>query len=118
MIANQKEELDAATSEIDALKKELEAAELMRFGSPKVIEDELKELKAFYALNERLTGAAHALEYALKDLRRLKLRRKQSIEVAMLVDLADKNLNALRVEVYNQTPKDEVVRARSNAKNT
>lgn len=118
VIANQKEELDAATSEIDALKKELEAAELMRFGSPKVIEDELKELKAFYALNERLTGAAHALEYALKDLRRLKLRRKQSIEVAMLVDLADKNLNALRVEVYNQTPKDEVVRARSNAKNT
>jgi predicted XRE-type DNA-binding protein len=118
VIAGQKEDLDKANSEVDALKKELEAAELMRFGSPKVIEDELKELKAFYALNERLSGASHALEYALKDLRRLKLRRKQALEIAKLVELADQNLNALRVEVYNQAPKDENVKVRSTAKNS
>lgn len=117
VIATQKEDLDKANDEIDSLKKELEAAELMRFGSPKIIEDELKELKAFYALNERLSGAAHALDYALKDLRKLKLRRKQAIEISMLVEQADKNLNALRVEVYSQAPKDEMVKARSNTKN-
>ncbi|MEC8067801.1 MAG: hypothetical protein VX154_08085 [Pseudomonadota bacterium] len=117
VIATQKEDLDRANGEIDALKKELEAAELMRFGSPKVVEDELKQLKAFYAMNERVAGAAHALEYALKDLRKLKLRRKQALEVAQLIELADKHLNALRVETYNQAPKDEVIKARSNAKN-
>lgn len=114
VISTQKNDLENALGEIDALKKEIEAAELMRFGSPKIVEDVLKELKAFYAVSERISGASNALAHAVKDLRKLKLGRKQALEVKMLMEDIDKFSNALRVEVINQLPRNnDGVRASS-----
>ncbi len=111
VISMQKDDLNNAQDEIAALKKEIEAAELMRFGSPKVVEDVLKELKAFYAINERIAGASHALSCAVKDVRRTKLGRKHALEIQALMEEVDKNLNALRVEVVGQAPKMESARS-------
>ncbi|MFT7144305.1 MAG: hypothetical protein ACI9TY_000397 [Alphaproteobacteria bacterium] len=113
VISTQKDDLNNAHSEIDALKKEIEAAELMRFGSPKVVEDVLKELKAFYAVSERIIGASSALAHAAKDLRKLKLSRKHALEIKQLMEDVDKYSNILRVEVVSQVPRSEGIRASS-----
>lgn len=116
VITTQKSDLEKAQQEIDSLKKEMEAAELMRFGNPKAIEDELRELKAFYAVSERVSSSIIGLSYALKDLRRLKLRRKHVLELKGLLEEADKQVNALRVEVVNQSPTNAPAKFRSSVK--
>lgn len=101
VITAQGEDIDKYRTEIDALKRELEAAELMKFGNPQAVEDELKELKKFYAVTERVSGAIHALSVASKDVRRLKLRRTHVLELQNLMEDLDRQFNALRVEVVS-----------------
>ena len=101
VITQQTDELQASRDEVESLKRELEASELMKFSSPKVIEAELKQLKAFYQVSERMAGAKQALTHATKDMQRMHLSRKQSLELNSLFDEVDQALNTLRVSIVN-----------------
>jgi ParB-like chromosome segregation protein Spo0J len=99
IITRQTEELTEAQAEIEALKKELDAAELTRFGDPAAIQEALKELKAFYALTERVGAAGQHAKQAARQVRQLKLTRKQLREVQQHMDELEEKVNALRVEL-------------------
>jgi disulfide oxidoreductase YuzD len=99
IITRQTEELTDAQAEIEALKKELDAAELTRFGDPATIQEALKELKAFYALTERVGAAGQHVKQAARQVRQLRLTRKQLGEVQQLMDELEEKVNALRVEL-------------------
>ncbi len=104
VINRQTDDLVQAFNEIERLKKELQAAELSRFGSPEALDVLMKEMRAYYAVSERVSGAVHGLEIAAKDLAKLELRRQQHIEVAELIDTLDQHVNALRVALVNKGP--------------
>ena len=87
---------------MDALRRELEAAELMRYGNPKAVEEELKQLKQFYAFTERLAGAAHSLDSAAGEVRKVDLRRKQLLETFDLLETVERALNTLRLELVGR----------------
>ncbi len=102
VINNQAEELTQAKEEVDRLKRELEAAELVRFGSPKAVEEELKLLKRYYGVTERFSSAIHSISYGTKSLRRLDLKRNQLLEMTNLMEELESVLNTMRVELYNK----------------
>lgn len=102
VISTQTEQLAHTKSEVDALRRELEAAELMRYGNPKAVEEELKQLKQFYAFTERLAGAAHSLDAAAGEVRKVDLRRKQLLETFDLLETVERALNTLRLELVGR----------------
>ena len=102
VINNQREQLNQTRTEADTLKRELDAAELMKFGNSKSIEDELKQVRQFYQISERMAGAHQGLESASQAIRRTELRRSQIIELVNLLDGLEKNLNDLRLEIHNR----------------
>ncbi len=99
VITSLREELDKVKADSEALKKELDAAELMKFGNPKAIEEELENLKRFYGVTERLTGATHNLKKASREINKVPLKRKQLVEVDEIMDSLEEALNAFRVTV-------------------
>lgn len=102
VINTQAEELTDAKEEIDRLKRELDTAELVRFGSPKAVEEELKMLKRYYGITERFSSAIHGVTQGSKSLRRIELKRNQLLEVTHLMEELESALNTLRVELYNK----------------
>ena len=102
VINNQAEELTDAKEEVERLKRELDAAELVRFGSPKAVEEELKMLKRYYGLTEIFSAAIHGVTQGTKALRRVDLKRSQLLEVTNLMEELETVLNTLRVELYNK----------------
>ncbi|MDD9911433.1 MAG: hypothetical protein OXQ96_00100, partial [Alphaproteobacteria bacterium] len=102
VIARQTEELSEAKTEIEALKKELEALELIQYGDKSTVQEILKEFKDFYALTERVAGAAQAARQAGKQVRQTQLSRKQVLEVQEIVDQLEQHVNVLRVELTNK----------------
>lgn len=105
VITQQTEDLQSAREEIEVLKKELEASELMKFSSPQVIEEELKKLKAFYDVSERMAGAKQALAGASNSMKRLVLTRKQNLELSVLYDELEQSMNVLRLSLMNSVDK-------------
>lgn len=103
VIAKQTEEITESRSHIEGLKREVEALELMRFGDKGAMEEALKEMKQFFAVTERMAGAAHNLAMAAGELRRVELKRKQMSELTDLMDTVEKHLNTLRLELLNKT---------------
>lgn len=101
VITSQSEEIERYRAEAEALRRELEAAELMKFGSTKAVEDELKELKKAYAVIERVKGASYGLSQAVKDIRRVRLRRSHMLELQSLMEEMESQFNALRVEIIS-----------------
>ena len=99
VITNLREELDKVKADSEGLKKELDAAELMKFGNPKAIEEELENLKRFYGITERLSGATHSLKKASRDINKVPLKRKQVVEIDELMDSLEEALNTFRVTV-------------------
>jgi ParB-like chromosome segregation protein Spo0J len=102
VINSQREQLNQTRSEADILKRELEASELIKFGNPKAIEDELKQVRQFYQISERMAGAQQGMEGAAQAVRRTELRRNQVVELVALMDELEKALNALRLEIHNR----------------
>jgi ParB-like chromosome segregation protein Spo0J len=102
VISQQAEVLSEAQQEIEMLKKELEAADLVKFGDKKTLETELKKFKDYFRFTERLSGAAHALKYAAKELDVLDLQRKQMLEINDLYEAVDEELNKLRLTLHNR----------------
>ena len=99
IVSQQAEQLKDAEEQISMLQKELDAAELTKFGTPDAIEKELKQLRAFYRVTERLSGATHALGSVAKDVGRLQLTRKQSLELKTLYERLDEAHNHVRVSL-------------------
>lgn len=102
VINRQTEDITAARSEIEILKKELEAAELTKYGDESSVKEALKELKSFISLTERMAAATLNAMQATKAMRPLKLTRSQLVEVQELLDTLDQHTNALRLEVSNK----------------
>lgn len=106
VINRQNTELQDVRTELDDTKRQLEAAELASIGTnEKVIETELKQLRAFYAITERLSGANQAVKQANKDVLKLDMRRSQINELQDLIESTEENLNKLRVEVVRRSGK-------------
>ena len=79
VITRQTKELVDTQAEIDRLKRELEAAELIQYGDKAVLESAFKQLRAFYALSERLAAAKHGIINVNKDIRAIELRAAQTL---------------------------------------
>lgn len=106
VINRQNEELQDSRTELEDLKRQLEAAELASVGTnEKAIETELKQLRAFYSVTERVSAIQNGAEQAVKAVRPLDLRRSQLNELQDLIDNAESTLNKLRVEVLRKTGK-------------
>jgi|GEM_PF-1323669 len=102
VITRQTNELVEARNQVDKLKRELEAAELIKYGDSKAQENAFKQLRQFYALTERLAAAQHSITIANKDIRGIDLHRKQFTELNTLIDTLEKELNTLRVEMLTK----------------
>lgn len=102
VIKTQRDELAAGKTEVETLKRELEALELMKFGSQKAIEQELEGLRQFYAVTERLAGARHGIATATTQISRIELRRKQVLELLRMMEELEEALNTLRLELHNR----------------
>lgn len=102
VIKTQRDELSSTKTEVETLKRELEALELMKFGSQKAIEQELENLRQFYTVTERLSGAKHGIAAATTQLGRVELRRKQVLELLRMMEGLEEVLNTLRVELHNR----------------
>lgn len=101
IISSQTEALTNAQTEIEQLKKELQAAELIKFGDEKTLKAELKQMKDFYALVERLAGAKQAVQAANKALQENQnLRRGQWLEIQQLHDELAQLVESLRISLH------------------
>ncbi len=101
VINQQREELTDIKGEAEALRREVEAAELIKFGNPKAMEQELKQLRDFFTVSERLASAIKSIQHAGKDLARIDVRRKQVVELNSLFGELEKSMNTLRLEIHN-----------------
>lgn len=101
VINQQREELSDIRGEAEALRRELEAAELIKFGNPKAMEQEMKQLREFLAVSERLAAATNGIQRAGKEISRLDIRRKQAVELTQFSENLEKALNTLRLEIHN-----------------
>ena len=105
VITQQTDDLKKVQEESELLKKELEAAELMKFASPDLIESEMKSLKQFYGVCERMAGANYTFEQLAKEIGRLTFSRKQKIELQHIFDDVETKVNKLRIAIINNTVK-------------
>ena len=118
VIRSQREELAAVKGESEALRRELEALELMKFGSQKSIEQELEQMRQFYSLTERLAGAKNGITTAANNIGRAELRRKQVVELVNMLEGLESALNTLRLEIHNRSAQLGVARRGESAEKT
>lgn len=105
VLAQQAQEMRTLQEESELLKKELEAAELKKFANPEQLENEIKGLKTFYGICERMAGANYAFDKLSKEIARLTFSRKQKIELQHLFEDVEKKVNKLRIAIINNTVK-------------
>lgn len=101
VINAQNDRIEEFEEEIERLKRELEASELLKFGNQESIEQELKNLKSYYLVTERIAGAFQALTQAARQVRRIPMRRSQYLELSDLFDKLESSVNQLRLELLN-----------------
>lgn len=102
VINQQREELSELKSEAETLRREVEAAELIKFGDSKALDEEIKQIRAFFAITERLSAAIKGTDLARKDLTRTDVRRNQASELVRLMEEMEKSVNTLRLEIHNR----------------
>lgn len=103
VVARQTEEITTLKQEVEALKREIQAHDLMKYGDETTINGLMKEFKAFYALMERLVGAAYQLDRGAKALRGQPLSYNQAAELQQQVDAMESSLTAIRLELSAKT---------------
>ncbi|MFZ2586563.1 MAG: ParB N-terminal domain-containing protein [Alphaproteobacteria bacterium] len=102
VVARQTSEITDLKQQLDALKRELQAHDLLKYGDEATVAGLMKEIKGFYAVVERLAGASYQLDKAHKSLRGQPLSYKQIQEVQTLTDTMEASLSALRVELSSK----------------
>lgn len=103
IVTRQTQELTELRQQVDGLKRELQAHDLMKFGDEATVAGLMKEVKVFYALVERLASASYQLDKSAKSLRGLPLTYKQTAEVQQQLDGMESILSSLRVELGNKS---------------
>lgn len=96
-ITSQTTQLYELKQQLESFKRELEAQALMQHGDAATMASYLKEIKAFYAVQERLAAAAHQLEKAQSQLRSQHLTHRQTIELEQILEKIAATQNAIRV---------------------
>jgi ParB-like chromosome segregation protein Spo0J len=104
-IASQTGQIHDLRQQLESYKREIEAQTLMQHGDAATMANYLKEIKAFYAVQERLAGAIHQLEKTHAALRSLHLTHRQAMELEQLLEKVAAAHTALRVAlVKSPTP--------------
>ena len=99
VITRQTQEITELKQQLDGLKRELQAHDLLKYGDEATVAGLMKEIKAFYALVERLAGASYQVDKAGKALRGQPLSYRQVHEVQQQVDTLEAALGVIRVEL-------------------
>lgn len=104
-ITSQTSQIHDLRQQLESYKREIEAQALMQHGDAATMANYLKEIKAFYAVQERMAGAVHQLEKTHTSLRGLNLTHRQTMELEQLLEKVAAAHTALRVAlVKNPTP--------------
>lgn len=98
-ITSQTNQLHELRQQVEGLKRELEAQTLLQHGDAATMAAYLKEIKAFYAVQERLASAIHQVEKTHGQLRSMHLTHKQTLEIEQLLDKLAAAHTALRVSL-------------------
>lgn len=101
-IARQTQDLVDVKSQLDALKREMESHELLKYGDKATTEQFMKEVRQFYAMVERLASAVYHTEKVARQIRGLPLTARQTVELNQQVEQLSTHLNALRVELVTK----------------
>lgn len=102
-ITAQTSQLYEMKQQLESLKRELEAQSLLQHGDAATMAAYLKEIKSFYAVQERLAAAAHQLEKAQSQLRSQHLTHRQTLELEQVLEKIAATHNAIRVTLV-KTP--------------
>ncbi|PZP39328.1 MAG: hypothetical protein DI585_04425 [Pseudomonas fluorescens] len=96
-IASQTGQIHDLRQQVESYKRELEAQSLLQHGDAATMANYLKEIKAFYAVQERLASAIHQLEKTQAQLRSLHLTHRQTVELEQLLEKVAAAHTSLRV---------------------
>ncbi len=102
-IAGQTSQLHEMRSQLESLKRELEAQALLQVADDATLASYLKEIKAFYSLQERYAAALHHLESANRQLRSLPLTHRQARELEGLLESVAAAHTQARVQLAKPT---------------
>jgi ParB-like chromosome segregation protein Spo0J len=104
-IASQTTQIHDLRQQVESFKREMEAQSLLQHGDSATMANYLKEIKAFYAVQERLAGAIHQLEKTQTAIRSLHLTHRQTLELEQMLEKVASVHTALRVAlVKSPTP--------------
>ncbi|TKW60945.1 MAG: hypothetical protein DI628_08660 [Blastochloris viridis] len=110
-ITSQTSQIHDLRQQVESYKRELEAQTLLQHGDAATMANYMKELKAFYAVQERLASAIHQLEKTHTAVRSLNLTHRQTVELEQLLEKVASLQTALRVQlVKSPTPTPENTR--------
>ncbi|MFO0500394.1 MAG: ParB/RepB/Spo0J family partition protein [Pseudomonadota bacterium] len=98
-IGSQAVQLQELRGAVESLKRELEAQALMQVADEASVASYVKDMKAFYALQERLAAAKHQLEAAGRQWRSLNLTHRQNRELEPMLEAIATLHTALRVQL-------------------
>lgn len=101
-IVSQTSQIHDLRQQVDSFKRELEAQNLMQHGDAATMANYLKEIKAFYAVQERIAGAIHQLEKTQTALRSINLTHRQTMELEQMLEKVAAVQNALRVALVKK----------------
>ncbi len=102
-ITSQTSQIHDLRQQVESYKRELEAQTLLQHGDAATMANYMKELKAFYAVQERLASAIHQLEKTQTAVRSLNLTHRQTVELEQLLEKVASLQTALRVQLV-KTP--------------
>ncbi len=103
-IASQTSQLHDLRQQLESYKRELEAQSLLQHGDAATMANYLKEMKAFYAVQERLASAIYQLEKTQTAVRSLNLTHRQTVELEHLLEKIATLQTALRVQLVKSPP--------------
>ena len=98
-ITSQTSQIHDLRQQVESYKRELEAQALLQHGDAATLANYMKELKAFYAVQERLASAIHQLEKTQTAVRSLNLTHRQTVELEGLLEKVASLQTALRVQL-------------------
>ncbi len=103
-IASQTGQIQDLRQQVEGLKREIEAHNLLTQADEATLANYMKDIKAFYALQERLAAGLHQLESAQRQLRSQHLTHRQTMELHPLLDKIAAAHTALRVQTLKTSP--------------
>lgn len=101
-IAQQAAQIHELKQNFEGMKRELEAHELLSQADEATMAGYLKDIRHFYAVEERLVSATHQLEKAATQLRSIPINHRQVIELEKLLERIISAHTTLRVALVKK----------------